>query len=182
MKNKRIQYSIRALIVFAFVFALLAWQVGKLRNQYFIERSNVASLKKAAPNASVEYESIAPQWLQKSRLCPEWLDRVHSVDFIGLLETQVVETASVKFDDSHFLSIKSNLEKFRSLDNLFLLQTQVSDETLENITELTQVKRLDITDCQGITEAGIKRLIEQRPDLKITESVSEGGMTKLKTR
>ena len=181
MTNKRIQYSLRALVLFTFVLAIPAWQIGKLRKQYFVEHLNVAELKQTVPTASMEYLSIAPKWFQESRFCPEWLDRVHSVDFIGLLEKGTVEKGAVTFSDDDYLSIESNLTEFRALENLLLWQTQVSDVTLKKIAKLSRIRRLDLSDCKKVTDAGIGRLIEDRPNLKITEAVTEGGFTTLKT-
>ena len=182
MTTKRIRYSLRALMLFGLLMAIPAWQLGSLRHQYFVKVTNVTNLKDSIPRASVEYKSLAPKWLENSGLCPIWLRRVQSVDFTGLLETEYIRPESVSFNDKDFLEIKPNLREFRSLDNLFMGHTEISDKTLAHIHELTQVKRLDITGCELVTESGIDNLGDHRPELRITESVREGGKTRLITR
>ena len=159
-----------------------AWQLGKLRNQYFVEQQNLAALKEKIPTASVVYVSITPKWIQNTGFCPKWSQRVNSLDFVGLFENEIIETDTSALGHEEFLAIKSNLKELRSLNNLLLWSTLINDETLIHLEDLEQIERLDITRCKLLTNAGIEKLHEKRPDLQITESVSKNGKTSLETR
>ena len=60
------------------------------------------------------------------------------------------------------------LAKLNNLEWIHLGKTQVGDAGLEALATLPNLKELIITFCPNVTDAGVKKLQDARPELKIS--------------
>ena len=73
-------------------------------------------------------------------------------------------------DDNVALTDKGiqELDKLQNLEWIHLGKTQVGDAGLDALATLPKLKELIITHCPNVTDAGVKKLQDAKPALKIS--------------
>ena len=168
-KRRWYQFSLRTLLVATAVCALL---MGLLTNRLIRagkQRRIVAEIQGVGGAVLYDFQydftpenHRIPGWERPPT--PTLIPRLILGDdfFAGVVFVQI--TSSV-FADADLRRL-AGLQELSDLQHLCLVGSQVSDEGLEYLSGLAELRILDLTDTQ-VTPEGIKRLQEALPDCKI---------------
>jgi hypothetical protein len=173
-KRRWYQYSLRSLLVFVVICAVLCGWLGKNIEKKKKERELVEEIAKSGGVVLYDYEKITGA--QPSG--PAWLRRLLGENFFNAVESVTFGSKQTKVSEAELMS----LEELTELQELRLSDTDVTDAGLIHLQGLTKLQIL----CLGgtrISDDGLERIGElsqlQTLDLQRT-GVSDPGVPHLK--
>ena len=157
------RFSIRAMMLIVLLVAvLLGWQANKAREQ----REAVAAVKKYGGWVHYDYEFVNGKLTTgRSPWGPRWLrGMLGDLFFQNVRQVSLVydDSTGKRFDNSNLLACDDLLEKILKLPGikeLYLKETQTTDEGLRHIGKLTELEIFFIWDAKSVTDRGISRLV-----------------------
>ena len=155
-KNRWYQFSLRTLLVVmllsCFGFAWIGWRMQRARDnraRMADAAEAVAAIEKLANTVEFEYEELRPRtWLES-----QFDDPGGSDDPVGVLNITIVDLGWSSVSDADL----THLTAMKSLQSLWLRNTQTTDAGLINVTGLTNLEDLFLNENQ-ITDAGLEHL------------------------
>jgi hypothetical protein len=161
--RRRFQFSIRSLLVFMLLCAVVCSWFAVRMNEAKGQREAVAAIR--ARGVYVEYpESSAPAWLVNSlgveffegisfADCPFAFDDEDMVYLSGLANLEVLYLVRTQVTDSGL----EHLKGLANLQALSLSGTQVTDSGLEHLKGLANLRWLNLSGTQ-VTDSGLEHL------------------------
>jgi Leucine-rich repeat (LRR) protein len=141
--NRRFQYSLRTLLVTvtlcALPFSWLGWRVNYYRRQHVVRHlvSDAAARVQVRP-------AINPSWMA-CMIPSDWIPQLERIDFRG------------KDVSSRDIAVLTQCQTLEDLEAVGLRGTRITDESLEYLSELKNVRILDLGNT-GVTGHGLRHV------------------------
>ncbi len=173
-KRRRFRYSLRTfLIVVTAICLWLGWKIRAAREQ----QRTIAAIQELEGGIDYDFE-----WedISADRVPPEpaWLVKLLGVDFLHDVVEVQSNTGFVGVPKKECSKLLAQLGHFPHLHCVIVDYCILHDEDLQNLTELTELKALNLTDS-GISDVGLQHLrnLNRMSALHVSENhISDKGL------
>ena len=145
---QRFRFSIKTILVLVALVSVPCCWLGIAIHARDAELAAIDRITQQFPNASFESEYSGPDWAWRIGFRPDFMNRVQLADFTGIVGGKLTSGTPV-FDDGNFADVSTDLQVFSNLQELYLLLTQISDDSRETLSSLIQSnKRIRFVNLQ----------------------------------
>lgn len=133
--KRRIQFTVRTLLLLMIVSAIPCWWIASEKSHYETEKDVLAHMQEVNPRMRVVWENQTPQWVSSIGIQPEWMSRIIRVDATGVtcgnLKWEDYPKFQIEFDDKKLEQVSADLRKLHHLREVYFQVTKLSDQSLD---------------------------------------------------
>jgi hypothetical protein len=148
------QFSLRTLLIFTALLAVVCGLIGKKIEQKRRERQAIATIEDAGGYIEFDYQTAARGGSDAAPFGPKWLRSMLGENFFS----EAIAVHMVPTNDEGLASAKKALQALPKLKRLVICAPSLTDAGLANLSGLRQLETLEFLDIHRVTDAGLKHL------------------------